>query len=58
MASREPKVSKEAVAGPRDITLTTPKTLDIDCQLGSGPFSPDAPRPYLTGPLCPDTRHS
>ena len=25
----------------------------LDCQLGSGPFSPDAPRPYLTGLLCP-----
>ena len=31
--------------------LNTPNPpLRLDCQLGSGPFSLDAPRPYLTGP--------
>ena len=25
----------------------------LDYQLGSGPFSPDAPRPYFDGPFVP-----
>ena len=28
--------------------------IDDDClTLGSRPYCPDAPRPYMTGPLCP-----
>jgi len=35
MASREPKISKQAVSGTRDITLTVPKTLGIVRKPGS-----------------------
>ena len=35
MTSKEPKISKQAVAGKtRDITLTIPDTLEIICKLG------------------------
>lgn len=29
----------------------------IDLNLDSNPYGPDAPRPYLTGPLCPVIRY-
>jgi hypothetical protein len=29
----------------------------LDLHLGSGPLSPDTPRPFWTGPLCPISNH-